>query len=337
MGAHLAAHTKQTMSDPISMHDFAAQLTAASTEGQAPEAPEADAPELEQVEESATESTSEGEQPEAAEEEAGTDEGQAQKAPDEGLVIKWTTAAGEAYEAPLKELKDGYLRQADYTQKTQAHAQQVEKAQAAVYDSYQQAQALGAELGRLQTIQGQITQYQALDWAGIQANDPQHYNTLANQFLILREQGKELMQTVQHKQQQFESYKTRDASEATQAAAERLQKSIPGFGDKHLQAMNSHMVGKGLAEADLPDIVKRLGKQFAPAVLEAIHEAAQWKALKASKPEIDNKARAIPPKPAAKAQGAKPTSQQEQIAKLATSGRPMDSKTFASLMAQTRK
>lgn len=337
MGAHLAAITKQTMSESLSLNDFATQLAAASTEGQAPEAPETEAPEAEQIEETATDTAAEGEQPEAAEEEASADEGQAQKAPDEELVIKWTTAAGEAHEAPLKELKDGYLRQSDYTQKTQALSQEREKAQAAVYDSYQQAQALGAELGRLQTIQAQITQYQGLDWSGIQAQDPQQYNTLANQFLILREQGKELMQAVQNKQQQFEGIKTREASEATQAAAERLQKSIPGFGDKHLQAMNSHMVGKGLAEADLPDIVKRLGKQFAPAVLEAIHEAAQWKALKASKPEIENKVRAIPPKPAAKAQGAKPSSQQEAIAKAATSGRPMDSKTFASLMAQTRK
>jgi len=323
------------MSETLTMHEFASQLSGASTEGQADEAPETDATEQEQIEETTTESA-DGEQPEA-DEEASDEEGQAPQAPDEELVIKWKTAAGETYEAPLKELKDGYLRQADYTQKTQQHAAQVDKAQAAVYESYQQAQALGTELGRLQTIQGQINQYQALDWDSIRTNDPQHYNTLANQFLILREQGKDLMQTVHNKQAQFESYKTREASEATNAAADRLRKSIPNFGDKHLASMNSHMLSKGLAEADLPQIVQRLGKQFAPAIMEAIHEAAQWQALKASKPEIENRVKAIPPKPVAKAQNLKPSSQMEQMTKVALSGKPIDTKTFSAMMAQTRK
>jgi hypothetical protein len=324
------------MSEALSLNDFATQLAAASTEGQAPEAPEVEAPEAEQIEETATEAT-EGEQSQEVAEEASEEEGQAAKAPDEELVIKWKTAAGEAHEAPLKELKDGYLRQSDYTQKTQVLAQEREKAQAAVYEQYQQAQALGAELGRLQSIQGQITQYQTLDWQAIQVSDPQQYNTLANQFLILREQGKELLQTVQGRQAQFQGIKAQEAAEATQVTTEHMRKTVPGFGEKQLTAMNSHMLGKGLAEADLPDIVRRLGKQLAPAVMEAIHEAAQWRALKASKPEIDNRAKAIPPKPAARAQGAKPSSQQEQLARVAASGKPMDSKTFASLMAQTRK
>lgn len=324
------------MSEALSLNDFASQLSAASTEGQADQAPEIEAQDLPEAEEATPEAV-DGEQSQEAEQEAAPEDGQADAAPDEELVIKWTTAAGDAYEAPLKELKDGYLRQSDYTQKAQQLSAEREKAQAAVLEQYQMAQSMGAEVGRLQAVQAQITQYQALDWAAIQAQDPQQYNTLANQFLILREQGRELLQTVQGKQAHFEQQKVRDSQEAVAVASEHLKKVIPGFGDKHLSAMNTHMVSKGLTEADLPEVVKRLGKQFAPAILEAIHEASQWKALKAVKPEIDNRAKAIPPKPAARAQAAKPNSQQEQIAKIAAANKPMNAKTFASLLASTRK
>ena len=331
------------MTEALSLNDFASQLPAAAApEGQAPEAPEADSQEPQQIEADTPEAVeAEGEQsPEAeATAEADSDDGQAAKAPDEEMVIKWTTASGETYEAPLKELKDGYLRQSDYTQKTQRLSQDLERAQAAIHEQFQQVQAIGPELGRLQQVQEQITQFQQLNWDAIRAQDPQQFNALSNQFLILREQGKELAQSIQLKQQRFAAERQQEASTATQAAAEHLKKVIKDFGDKHLSAMNDHMLSKGLKNEDLPEVVKRLGKQYAPAVLEVIHEAAQWRALQSKRPDIENRAKAIPPKPAARAQQSKPTSQQEQLAKAAASvsSKPTSAATFAELLAQTRR
>ena len=91
----------------ITLDSLAAALD--DDEGQAEQAPGADD---QQAGEQA-----EGEQPEgeeAAEEEAG----QAQ-APADDAVVKWQLPNGETIEAPLAELKSGYLRQQDYTQKTQ--------------------------------------------------------------------------------------------------------------------------------------------------------------------------------------------------------------------------
>lgn len=329
------------MTEALTLNDFASQLSAAAEPtGQAQEAPEADDQESPEVEEATTEAAEpEGEQsPEGEQtEEADSEDGQAEKAPDEEMVIKWTTASGETHEAPLKELKDGYLRQADYTQKTQQLSQERERAQNSLMEQFQKVQAVGPELGRLQLMHEQINQFQRLDWASLQAQDPQQYNTLANQFLILREQAKELKQAVDTKVGAFEQQRQLEAQAAVQAASEHLKKAIKDFGDKHLSAMNEHLLKKGLKNEDLPEVVKRLGKQFAPAVLEAIHEAAQWRALQDKKPQIDNRAKAIPPKPAAKAQSAKPTSQQEQIAKIASSNKPMSKSTFAELLAQTRR
>lgn len=327
------------MSEALSLSDFAAQLSAAdATPGQAQEAPDDEAQEQPQIEDDTTEGQDAAEQStEEGQEETDSEDGQAAKAPDEEMVIKWTTAAGETHEAPLKELKDGYLRQSDYTQKTQQLSQERETAQKAVFEVYQQAQAIGPELGRLQAIQEQITQYQKLDWNAIQAQDQQQYNTLANQFLILREQGKELLQTVQGKVQHLESLKDQRALEADAAAADHLAKAVKGFGKKDLEAMDALLTEKGISGKARKEFVAALGRDNAKVVYEALHKAIQWDALQSKKPQIENRAKAIPPKPAARAQSAKPTSQQEQLAKVAASNKTMDAKTFASLLAQTRR
>lgn len=332
------------MTEALTLSDFATQLSAAAEPaGQAPEAPDADGQEPQQIEEATPDAVEpDGEQsPEGeAAEEAAPEDGQADTAPDEEMVIKWKTASGETYEAPLKELKDGYLRQSDYTQKTQQLSQERERVQMALSEQFQQVQAFGPELGRLQGIQERIAQYQSIkqsDWQTLQAQDPQQYNAMVNDFLLLREQGKELNQSIDLKRQRFALDKQQEAIAAVQAASEHLKKTVKDFGDKQLSAMNDHLVKKGLKHEELSEIVGRLGKKYAPAVLEVIHEAAQWRALQDKKPDIDNRAKAIPPKPAARAQQSKPTSQQEQLAKVAASNRPMSAANFASLLAQTRK
>ena len=332
------------MTEALTQSDFAAQLTAAAEPaGQAQEAPDADSQEEQQIEETTPEEVeAEGEQSQEAgdTEEASTEDGQADAAPDEELVIKWKTASGDAYEAPLKELKDGYMRREHFTQETQKLSQERERVQTELNEKFQQVQALGPELGRLQTIQQQVSQYQAIkpgDWQALQAQDPQRYNAMVNEFILLREQGKELEQSIQLKRQRFALDKEQESVEASRAATEHLKKAIKDFGDKQLGAMNEHMVKKGLKAEELSEIVSRLGKRYAPAVLEVIHEAAQWRALQDKKPDIANRAKAIPPKPAAKAQQAKPTSQQEQLAKVAAAGKPMSTASFAEAMAQTRR
>lgn len=330
------------MSEAISLNDFASQLAQASEpEGQAQEAPSTDAEQPEQVEEATAEPEGQEVEQSADEpegEEPAQDDGQAPAAPADEQVIKWTTASGESFEAPIKELKDGYLRQSDYTQKTQALAQEREKAQARLFEQFQMVEALGPDLGAHKALMDQIQQYQQLDWAQLKAEDPERHQAHVTQFLLLREQAKELGQSIQNRQAQFNQAQQQEAIAATQAASEHLKKAIPGFGDKHLAEMNSHMLSKGLKQDDLPLIVQKLGKALAPQVLEAIHEAAQWKALQAKKPEVENRVKAVPPKAVAKvSSAAKPTSQQEQIARIASSNKVMSAKDFASLLAQTRK
>lgn len=320
------------MSEALSLSDFAAQLSAAdATTGQAQEAPDDEAQELQQIEDDTTEGQDAAEQStEEGQEETDSEDGQAAKAPDEEMVIKWTTAAGETHEAPLKELKDGYLRQSDYTQKTQQLSQERETAQKAIFQQYQLTQALGNELGQLQSLQSQISQYQQLPWQQIKAEAPERYNALVSEFLVLREQAKEVDQALTGKRNHLESLRNQSALEADAEAAK-------GFDKAALQAMDGYLTKAGITGQARVEMIAALGNGKAKAIYEAIHKANQWDALQAKKPQIENRAKAIPPKPAARAQSAKPTSQQEQLAKVAASNKTMDAKTFASLLAQTRR
>ena len=86
------------MSEALSLSDFAAQLSAADADaGQATEAPASEAQESEQIEDDTTEGQAAAEQSTEGEgqEETDSEDGQAKSAPDEEMVIKWTTASGE--------------------------------------------------------------------------------------------------------------------------------------------------------------------------------------------------------------------------------------------------
>lgn len=322
------------MSEALSLNDFAAQLSQASEPaGQAQAAPETDAGDEPLVEEATTEAIepeSEPSQEGAEQEEADSEDGQAPAAPDEEMVIKWTTAAGETHEAPLKELKDGYMRQSDYTQKAQQLSQEREKVQTAVFQQYKIASAIGPELGQLQLLQSQIAQYQQINWNQLKAEAPERYNTLATEYMVLREQHKESEASIVRAKDHLESMRKQSALEADAEAAK-------GFDGATLQKMDAYLTKAGIAGDARIELIATLGKGRATAIYEAIHKAIQWDALQSKKPEIENRAKAIPPKPVAKAAAPKQVSQLEAVAKAAQSNKPMSRQSFAEMLAQTRK
>src|SRR3954468_9858746 len=73
---------------------------------------------------------------------------------------------GKQYRVP-KDLKDGYLRQADYTRKTQEVAEQrkaVEEREKAFQDQARLHQEHIKDVAKLVTLDEQIEKYQKYDW-----------------------------------------------------------------------------------------------------------------------------------------------------------------------------
>lgn len=87
---------------------------------------------------------------------------------------------GKTYVVP-SELKDGYLRQADYTKKTQAVAgerEAVAQMRAVVEQTYAVAQNLGPLLAQFHQAQQKGEQYGKVDWDSLYRDDPILHNKL---------------------------------------------------------------------------------------------------------------------------------------------------------------
>jgi hypothetical protein len=266
-----------------SVDDLAASLDA--EEGQAQDAPNTDD---QQVANDQGEGTHETDLPAEGDEAAAKDAGQAQ-APADDVVVKWATASGETIEAPLAELKSGYLRQQDYTQKTQQLADERKQASEAVAQQFQQAQQLTREQAKLMTLHDQLTEFQKADWTSMYAQDPQEAGRLQAIYQQRQHEAQQLAQSIHAKSQQHQQLQSQQLQEATAKAFAVLQRDIQGFGEQHVKAARDTALAHGYTDAELNGITD-------PRVFKVLNEAAQWRALQAKKPAVQNRVQATPPK-----------------------------------------
>lgn len=289
---------------------LAAALDADEGQAQAPEADAADAVEQD-------ESTHEADALEG--EEAATDDtGQAPAAPADDVVVKWTTSGGEAIEAPLAELKSGYLRQQDYTHKTQALAEERKQAETAVAQQFQQAQQLTRDQAKLMQLQEDLGAYQKADWNALYAQDPTEAGRLQAQWRQAEAQARELAGGIQSASQQLQQTQAQRVQQATQEAMQALQREIPGFGAETVKAARETALAHGFSEAELAGITD--ARTF-----KVLHEAAQWRALQAKKPAVQNKVAAAPPKATKPGSATQPSTRKEAAFKQMQSRRDVNS------------
>ena len=289
---------------------LAAALDADEGQAQAPEADAADAAEQD-------ESTHEADAPEG--DEAATDDtGQAPAAPADDVVVKWTTSSGDEIEAPLAELKSGYLRQQDYTHKTQALAEERKQAEQAVAQQFQQAQQLTRDHAKLLQLQEDLGAYQKADWNALYAQDPTEAGRFQAQWRQAEAQARELAGRIQSASQQLQQTQAQRLQQATQDAMQTLQREIPGFGAETVKAARDTALAHGFSEAELAGITD--ARTF-----KVLHEAAQWRALQAQKPAIQNKVAAVPPKATKPGSATQPSTRKEVAFKQMQSKRDVNS------------
>lgn len=281
-----------------SIDDLAASLDA--DEGQAHDAPNADD---QQGANDQGEGTHEADLPAEGDEAATEDAGQAQ-APADDVMVKWATANGETIEAPLAELKSGYLRQQDYTQKTQQLADERKQASEAVAQQFQQAQQLTREQAKLMTLHDQLTEFQKADWTSMYAQDPQEAGRLQAIYQQRQHEAQQLAQSIHAKSQQHQQLQSQQLQEATAKAFAVLQRDIQGFGEQHVKAARDTALAHGYTDAELNGITD-------PRVFKVLNEAAQWRALQAKKPAVQNRVQATPPKASKPGVASTPTSKAE--------------------------
>lgn len=329
------------MSEALTLDDFATQLAQA---GQTEQPPEDSAPD------ETVEQESEGQQPEAtqveaepeaqAEGEAEVEESQEEQpeepdSPDE-RVVKWTTANGEAFEVTEKELRDGYMRQSHFTQQMQNVAKEREQVQQLAQRQIQEIEHFAQEIGRIQSLEATLAQYQQVDWHAFIEQD---YDSAQKQLARMNLLERQLDESKKALDQKRGEYRKGEEQRAQQAevqmsqqralAEQHLAQVFPGITTKDTNEMFKTLVAKGATQQDLAVLTTR------PWAVEMAIYAQKWLALQAEKPKAVKKVASVPQKPP-KAAPAQPT-ESEKLARSIAQKKSFGRDEFADLLAATRK
>jgi hypothetical protein len=154
---------------------------------------------------------------------------------------------GQKYKVP-KALKDSFLRQADYTQKTQTLAEQrrqvEQQREAWERERSQQTTALKElreDIGKAANLESQLAAYKDVDWLTLQsqiaampygeeqAQALARYNLAWSQFTALERQFGQVKQSLTEKEQALAKAQTESVQATMRETLQVLQSDIPSF------------------------------------------------------------------------------------------------------------
>jgi hypothetical protein len=188
--------------------------------------------EAEEVEEEAPESEEEGQAEEETEEEV---EEEFEVVAEEDL--KYTIKVdGEELEVGIDELKNGYQRQADYTRKSQALAEQRKETEAIQSERMQLEQERQMYANGLQMLQEQqsakLNEFNSVDWESLKTEDPYAYMIKKEECRDAQEKVQSVAQQQQYVQQEQMQQQQTAKAEFVRAEYARLVEALPEWENK---------------------------------------------------------------------------------------------------------
>lgn len=224
-------------------------------------------------------------------------------------TVKGEDGADVVQKLSIKELQQGYMRQADYSRKTAEVARQRESVSDEIRKSVESERA--AYYQTLQTLQEVVissvdTELKTANWSELAANDPATYVRLDNRRKEIDRVLGELTAKQQEVLRQRDAERAKVRREQATKSVEVLEKKIPGWNDAHYQKLMKAAQDYGYK----PDEV---GEWVDHRAFEVLHDAYQYRQMKATqKPDAplkDNRVVTVPkvvkPGPAAPATAAK--------------------------------
>ncbi len=176
---------------------------------------------------------------------------------------------GETYRIP-KALKSAFMKNADYTRKTQEVAAQRRALEAHANALAQQAQVHGqdlAERGQLQLVNARLEQLRAADWAGLQQQNPAQFTQLNAEFTQLKDAAEQLSQRIVTRQQQSAMTAQRDFAKRIHQSDAVLSRQIPGWGPDMGSKLASFARANGVSDQQLRQLATN------PAHVKLLHSA----------------------------------------------------------------
>lgn len=233
---------------------------------------------------------------------------------------------GEVFKAP-KKIKDGVLRQKDYTQKTQAVAEKdrilEERARSLQTESEFRQQHFGKAV-ELHALQTRVQQFSQLPWDELAQENPAEYLKLDRQYREAERTLSKVQGEVQGLVGQFEAQRRENLQKAQAQCLQELKKDIPVTADL-LKKLDTTGQAFGFTPEELAGIAD-------PRHIRVLHAAMQWKELQASKATVEKKVQTAKPVQVQSARTSQTTQQntrlQELQARAKKSGKADDAEAF---------
>ena len=204
---------------------------------------------------------------------------------DDSEEIDWED--GQKYRVP-KVLKEGLLRQQDYTRKTQELAELRRQAQSSL-DAGQMLQqfqnATADEQRELARVQADIERYKGIDWSSL---DTDTYIKAKHQLDTLKERAGEIQQGLGQKAQQFSQWRQQQLQQMLQSGEQFLRSSIQGWGDDAKKEVRAQVLANGYSEEELSQVID-------PRFVKLAWKAAQFDKLQSGKQTALQTAQKAPP------------------------------------------
>ncbi|RSE91214.1 hypothetical protein [Achromobacter aegrifaciens] len=223
-------------------------------------------------------------------------------------VVEWETGSGEKFSAPVAELKAGYMRNQDYTHKTQELSRERDSFNERVQQQFQQIHQYAQDIGALQ-LQHRIIQQLEANIAQINRyDDPTGYSSAVSELMMATKQRDGLAARLQDAQQARTHEQNQAFLAAQKQAAAELSTgpaAIPGFGKELVQKLNVTGREYGFSPEEMSTITD-------PRHIRVLHDAMKYRELQAKKPAALKKVQAAP-KPAPQTRSVPTTTVQKAV------------------------
>lgn len=209
---------------------------------------------------------------------------------DTGPKLTEVEIDGKLYAVP-EEIKDGYLRQADYTKKTQevAHARRhVETMLQAATQAVQASQQFADVIGQIKAADASLQAFHSLDWNELRATDPVEYAAKQADFVRWQSYREGLVRNLQDAKQRVDYAQAQETAMRVQQGAQILSQAIPGWGEQRMKEIRSAAQRYGYRDAELDGITD-------PRAVLVLHKAAEYDKLQAAKVSRSQQVKNLPP------------------------------------------
>ena len=248
--------------------------------------------------------------------------GQQSEAEDEGDDGELIDIEGKSYKVP-KELKDMVLMHKDYTQKTQAVAEQRRAVEERAQALEQREKALGDSFEKaveFRKVQDKLAEFERLDWNAIVDADPVQAQKLTIAYQTLQREAQAKYAELQQSQGQVQQLTETQRQQMLAEAQQELKARLPDFGPQTAEQIRKAAQEYGITTEELDSLID-------PRHVHVLHDAMKWRELQAKKPNAMQ--RVAQAAPAIKPQAAQPRkTNQAALDRLKKNGRVEDLASF---------